>query len=154
MPVGEMVLKLQIWDTAGQERFRTLTSSYYRGAHGIIIVYDVTDKESFESVKNWMVEIDRLANDQVCRLIIGNKCDREADRKVTTEQGKELAKHYGVPFVETSAKAALNVEDAFKTISTSIHEKLQKISPKTTTTKSKLKKGATLTEESKTAGCC
>lgn len=81
------IIKLQIWDTAGQERFRTITCSYYRGAHGIIIVYDVTDRESFESVKYWMEEIDRYANESVISLLVGNKTDREEDRVISIEEG-------------------------------------------------------------------
>ena len=72
---GNRIVKFEIWDTAGQERFRTLTASYYRGAHGIIIVYDVTDRETFENVRQWMHEIERFANDNVCKVLVGNKCD-------------------------------------------------------------------------------
>ena len=85
-------IKLQIWDTAGQERFRTLTASYYRGAHGIIVVYDVTDRDTFENVRQWMQEIDKFATDNVCKVIVGNKCDLDDSRKVSTEEGEELAK--------------------------------------------------------------
>jgi small GTP-binding protein len=74
--------KLQIWDTAGQERFRTITSSYYRGAHGIIVVYDVSDAESFSNVRTWLQEIEKYASDNVCRLLVGNKCDLAANRQV------------------------------------------------------------------------
>lgn len=81
-------VKLQIWDTAGQERFRTITSSYYRGAHGIIIVYDVTDMESFNNIKQWLSEIDRYASDNVCKLLVGNKCDLVDSKVVDTEKAK------------------------------------------------------------------
>lgn len=81
-------IKLQIWDTAGQERFRTITSSYYRGAHGIIVVYDVTDAESFNNVKQWLHEIDRYASENVNKLLVGNKSDLTSKRAVTFDQGK------------------------------------------------------------------
>lgn len=76
------------WDTAGQDRFRTITSSYYRGAHGIIVVYDITDPESFNNVKTWFSEIDRYASEGVVKLLVGNKCDLEAKRVVEYAQGK------------------------------------------------------------------
>ncbi|KAK1274673.1 Ras-related protein RABD1 [Acorus gramineus] len=109
-------IKLQIWDTAGQERFRTITSSYYRGAHGIIIVYDVTEMESFNNVKQWLSEIDRYANDSVCKLLVGNKCDLVENKVVDTEKAKAFADELGIPFLETSAKDAINVEQAFLTM--------------------------------------
>ena len=118
-------VKLQIWDTAGQERFRTLTASYYRGAHGIIIVYDVTDRETFENVRQWMHEIERFANDTVCKVLVGNKSDLEDRRKVAREEGEELARHYGIPFLETSAKNNRSVEESFVTMATQIKESLQ-----------------------------
>lgn len=106
-------IKLQIWDTAGQERFRTITSSYYRGAHGIIIVYDVTDQESFNNVKSWLQEIDRFASEHVCKLLVGNKNDMTSKKVVSTETAKEFADSLGIKFLETSAKTAENVEAAF-----------------------------------------
>ena len=81
-------VRLQIWDTAGQERFRTITSSYYRGAHGIIIVYDITDRESFDNVKQWLNEIDRYACENVNKLLVGNKSDMDSKRQVETQEAK------------------------------------------------------------------
>ena len=112
--VGKTV-KLQIWDTAGQERFRTITSAYYRGADGIIMVYDVTNNESFEHVSDWLTEVNRYANEGTCKLLVGNKSDME-DKVVTTETAKEYADGLGIPFLETSAKNATNVEEAFLTM--------------------------------------
>ena len=106
-------VKLQIWDTAGQEMFRTITSSYYRGAHGIVIVYDITDSESFANVKQWLHEINRYASENVNKLLVGNKCDLESERQVSLEQGKELAESLGLTFVETSAKSNCNVDQVF-----------------------------------------
>ena len=107
---------MQIWDTAGQERFRTLTASYYRGAQGIIIVFDVTDRETFENVRQWMQEIERFANENVCKVLVGNKCDLTDKRMVSKEEGDELAKTYGIPYIETSAKSNICVEESFITM--------------------------------------
>jgi len=113
-------IKLQIWDTAGQERFRTITSSYYRGAHGIIVVYDVTDQESFTNVKQWLNEIERYASHDVQKLLVGNKCDLTSKKAVTQETAKAFAEKVEMPFLETSAKAATNVEKAFLTMAAEI----------------------------------
>ncbi|KAM3132207.1 hypothetical protein pb186bvf_015667 [Paramecium bursaria] len=116
-------IKLQIWDTAGQDRFRTITCSYYRGAHGIIIVYDITDRESFESVKQWMQEIDKYAMEDVVRMLVGNKSDLEEKRAVSFEEGEALAKQLKLQFMETSAKNATNIEQAFISIAKNVLEK-------------------------------
>ncbi len=113
MDLEGKTVKLQIWDTAGQERFRTITSSYYRGAHGIIVVYDVTDQESFNNVKQWLNEIDRYANENVNKLLVGNKSDLTAKKVVDYQTAKAFADEIGIPFLETSAKNATNVEEAF-----------------------------------------
>eukprot|EP01097_Dermamoeba_algensis_P004517 TRINITY_DN292_c0_g6_i1.p1 TRINITY_DN292_c0_g6~~TRINITY_DN292_c0_g6_i1.p1 ORF type:complete len:201 (-),score=23.26 TRINITY_DN292_c0_g6_i1:355-957(-) len=118
-------IKLQIWDTAGQERFRTITSSYYRGAQGIIVVYDVTDQATFNNVKQWLQEIDRYACENVNKLLVGNKCDLTSKKIVDFSAGKEFADGIGIPFLETSAKNSTNVEQAFVTISREIMKKLQ-----------------------------
>ena len=118
------MIKLQIWDTAGQERFRTITSSYYRGAHGIIVVYDVTDQESFNNVKQWLNEIDRYANENVNKLLVGNKSDLTAKKVVDYATAKAFADEIGIPFLETSAKSATNVEQAFMTMATEIKNRM------------------------------
>lgn len=117
-------IKLQIWDTAGQERFRTITSSYYRGAHGIIVVYDVTDQESFNNVKQWLHEIDRYACENVNKLLVGNKSDLTAKRVVSTDAAKEFAESLGIEFLETSAKNAANVEKAFMMMAAQIKKRM------------------------------
>jgi len=116
--------KLQIWDTAGQERFRTITSSYYRGAHGIIIVYDVTDNESFNNVRQWLYEIDRYASEDVNKLLVGNKCDLKEKKVVDHEAGERFASSVGMKFLETSAKNSHNVEQAFLTMATEIKRRI------------------------------
>jgi len=117
-------IKLQIWDTAGQERFRTITSSYYRGAHGIIIVYDVTDMDSFNNVKQWLSEIDKYASDNVSKLLVGNKCDMAEKRVVDQQMAKSFADELGIPFLETSAKDASNVEQAFLTMAGEVKRRM------------------------------
>ncbi|KAM5441604.1 hypothetical protein MferCBS31731_003285 [Microsporum ferrugineum] len=117
-------VKLQIWDTAGQERFRTITSSYYRGAHGICVVYDVTDMDSFNNVKQWLQEIDRYATQGVNKLLVGNKSDMEDKKVVEYTVAKEFADSLGIPFLETSAKNASNVEQAFLTMARQIKERM------------------------------
>src|SRR3989338_8603890 len=110
------VIKMQIWDTAGQERFRTITSSYYRGAHGVILVYDVTDQVSFNNARQWLTEIERYACSQVVKLLVGNKCDLANKRVVDYVTGKEFADNLSLPFLEASAKEGNNVEKAFLTL--------------------------------------
>uniref|UniRef100_A0A8K9ULY8 small monomeric GTPase n=1 Tax=Oncorhynchus mykiss TaxID=8022 RepID=A0A8K9ULY8_ONCMY len=104
-------IKLQIWDTAGQERFRTITTAYYRGAMGIMLVYDITNEKSFENIKNWIRNIEEHASSDVERMILGNKCDMNDKRQVSKERGEKLAIDYGIKFLETSAKSSLNVEE-------------------------------------------
>lgn len=114
--IDKKTVKLQIWDTAGQERFRTITSAYYRGADGIIMVYDVTSSDSFDHVNDWLKEVNRYASEGTCKLLVGNKSDRVADKVVESAQAKEFADDLGIAFLETSAKSAKNVEEAFLTL--------------------------------------
>ncbi|MEE6515960.1 hypothetical protein FKM82_025132 [Ascaphus truei] len=117
-------IKLQIWDTAGQERFRTITSSYYRGAHGIIIVYDVTDQESFSNVQQWLEEIQRYASDNVDKLLVGNKSDLSNKKVVEYTAAKTYADSLHIPLLETSAKHSTNVEQAFVTMASEIKKRM------------------------------
>ena len=116
-------IKLQIWDTAGQERFRTITTAYYRGAMGIIIVYDVTDHNTFDRVETWYKTVQQHAKDDAQVIIVGNKCDEEDSRMVSTQEGEELANRLNVPFIEASAKNGLNVSEVFYKLSKLILEK-------------------------------
>ncbi|TKR58004.1 hypothetical protein L596_030633 [Steinernema carpocapsae] len=108
-------VKLQIWDTAGQERFRTITSTYYRGTHGVIVVYEVTSGESFSNVKKWLHEIDTNC-DSVQKVLVGNKAD-DPDRRVVLESdARKFAESMKLPFYETSSKENINVDEMFNCI--------------------------------------
>jgi Ras-related protein Rab-8A len=117
-------VKLQIWDTAGQERFRTITTAYYRGAMGILLVYDVTDETSFNNIRNWMRNIEQHASETVNKILVGNKCDMDDKRVIPTARGQALADEFGIPFFETSAKANLKVEEAFFSVAREIKQRL------------------------------
>ncbi|KAF5184468.1 Ras-related protein rabc1 [Thalictrum thalictroides] len=114
--LGGKKLKLSIWDTAGQERFRTLTSSYYRGAQGIIMVYDVTRRETFTNLADiWGKEIDLYSTNRDCiKMLVGNKVDKESERVVTRKEAMDFAREYGCLFIECSAKTRVNVEQCFE----------------------------------------
>jgi len=114
--IDKKTVKLQIWDTAGQERFRTITAAYYRGADGIIMVYDVTSPESFDHVEEWLSEVDRYANENTAKLLVGNKADLIEEKQVSEETAQRFADKLGIPFLETSAKTATNVDAAFLTM--------------------------------------
>ncbi|KAI8909676.1 P-loop containing nucleoside triphosphate hydrolase protein [Gorgonomyces haynaldii] len=147
-------VKLQIWDTAGQERFRTITSSYYRGAHGIIVVYDVTDQETFNNIKQWLQEIDRYATEGVNKLLVGNKSDLEDKKVVDTQTATEFANQIGIPFLETSAKKATNVEQAFLTMAKQIKDKMgTTASSQPNKDKANIKVGQSVTPQ-QSGGCC
>jgi len=113
-------IKLQIWDTAGQERFKTITTSYYRGAHGLIIVYDITSMDSFNSIKKWLVDVERFASPNVLKLIVGNKNDLSHRRAVDYKVAKKFADDLGIPLMEASAKDSQNIEEAFTQLAVNI----------------------------------
>mmetsp|Transcript_9567 Transcript_9567/g.16782 ORF Transcript_9567/g.16782 Transcript_9567/m.16782 type:complete len:217 (-) Transcript_9567:55-705(-) len=124
--LDEKVIKLQIWDTAGQERFRTITTSYFRGAQGILLVYDVTDRGSFENIQNWVGQIKNHAENNISKVLIGNKSDVDpSERAVTYEEGENLAKQYGIDhFYEASAKKDINVKKAFEAVAKHVKDRL------------------------------
>ena len=117
-------IKLQIWDTAGQERFRTITTAYYRGAMGILLVYDVTDERSFNNVRTWHSNVVQYASEGVNKILVGNKCDWDEKRVISEDQGKDLAQSLDIKFIETSAKNNVGVEDAFFTLARDIKSRL------------------------------
>ncbi|XP_071965856.1 ras-related protein Rab-10-like isoform X4 [Antedon mediterranea] len=116
-------IKLQIWDTAGQERFHTITTSYYRGAMGIMLVYDITQEKTFDNIAKWLRNIQEHANEDVEKMLLGNKCDMNDKRMVSTERGQSIARENGIKFMETSAKTNINVEPAFMTLAEDILKK-------------------------------
>mmetsp|Transcript_42709 Transcript_42709/g.58062 ORF Transcript_42709/g.58062 Transcript_42709/m.58062 type:complete len:203 (+) Transcript_42709:29-637(+) len=117
-------VKLQIWDTAGQERFRTITQAYYRGAMGILLIYDVTNSKTLQNVRNWVRNIEGNAPQTVNKILVGNKCDMESERQVPRADGEKLASEYGIKFYETSARSNTNVSEAFLTLATDVVARL------------------------------
>lgn len=113
-------VKAQIWDTAGQERYRAVTSAYYRGAVGALLVYDITKRQSFDHIPRWLEELRSHADKNIIIMLVGNKSDLEDQRAVSTEDAKEFAQKEGLFFLETSALEATNVESAFMTVLTEI----------------------------------
>ena len=121
-------IKLQIWDTAGQDRFRAITKNYYKGANGIILIYDVTNLQTFENVKNWITQIREEANKNVVIFLAGNKADLpEESRAVQKEDGQKMAEEYNIPFQETSAKEGINVNETFQELVEKIDEVFSKL---------------------------
>ena len=123
--INNSVIKLQIWDTAGQERFRTITKSFYKDANGIILTYDISNSDSLKNIQNWMKLIEQNAEDGVCKILVGNKCDLE-NRVIQKEEGEKIAQDFGMKFFETSAKSDINVDEAFNCLVSMILEKNQK----------------------------
>ncbi|KAI1728377.1 ras family domain-containing protein [Ditylenchus destructor] len=117
-------IKLQIWDTAGQERFHTITTSYYRGAMGIMLVYDITNAKSFDNIAKWLRNIDEHASEDVVKMLLGNKCDMADRRVISKERGERIAIDHGIRFLETSAKANINIDKAFYDLAEAILDRM------------------------------
>jgi len=124
--LGEEIISITLWDTAGQERFRTITHSFYKQSQGILLVYDITNKESFESIGGWIQSIYEHADSNVVKYLVGNKCDLVDDRKVTYEEGLKLATDNGMKFFETSAKEEKNIKEAIECLAKEVVETLKK----------------------------
>jgi len=124
--IDKRQMKLQIWDTAGQESFRSITRSYYRGAAGALLVYDITRRDTFRHIGKWLEEARQNGNQNMTIVLIGNKCDLEHRRQVPAEEGAKFAQENGLLFIETSAKTAFNVEEAFVKPAQHIYEMIQK----------------------------
>jgi len=148
--IENKTVKLQIWDTAGQERFRTITSAYYRGADGIIMVYDVTSSESFDHVEEWLSEVDRYANENTSKLLVGNKADLIEEKQVPEDTAQRFADKLNIPFLETSAKTATNVDAAFLTMAKELIKTREKQNGDAAPQKIRLKP----VTKNKKKGCC
>ncbi|XP_021354784.1 ras-related protein Rab-37-like isoform X4 [Mizuhopecten yessoensis] len=142
-------VKLQIWDTAGQERFRSITRAYYRDANALLLLYDVTNKASFDNIRAWLGEINEYAQEDVVIMLLGNKSDSTADRVIRTEDGEKLAKEYSVAFMETSAKTGMNVDLAFMAVARDLKMKKTR-----KPTEPKFNVADYVNQEKKTGGCC
>uniref|UniRef100_A0A1J3H9D1 Ras-related protein RABA5c n=1 Tax=Noccaea caerulescens TaxID=107243 RepID=A0A1J3H9D1_NOCCA len=126
MVIDDKEVKAQIWDTAGQERFRAVTSAYYRGAVGALVVYDITRRSTFENVGRWLDELNTHSDTTVAKMLIGNKCDLESIRAVSIEEGKSLAESEGLFFMETSALDSTNVKTAFELVIRDIYSNISR----------------------------
>ena len=114
MKVNDKEVSFQVWDTAGQEQFRTITHSFYRDMHGLILMYDVSDSSSYDSLEDWYRDIQKLANEAVYVVLVGNKCDLITEKVIPYDQGKKYADSKSIGFFETSSKQDVNIEDPFR----------------------------------------
>ena len=140
-------VKVQLWDTAGQERFRTIAKSYYKGAHGIILIYDVSNPKTYDNIKKWLAQIKEEASSKVCIILVANKIDHE-ERVITEEEGEKLAKSFNLKIFESSAKENINVTEAFQEVIENISVNYSNIMAGGT----KLQNTKIITKEKK--GCC
>uniref|UniRef100_A0A3P8YFN2 small monomeric GTPase n=1 Tax=Esox lucius TaxID=8010 RepID=A0A3P8YFN2_ESOLU len=146
--ISTVGIDFRIWDTAGQERFRSVTHAYYRDAHALLLLYDVTNKTSFDNIKAWLTEIHEYAQQDAVLMLLGNKADATQERVVKREDGERLAKEFGVPYMETSAKSGLNVELAFTAVAKELKHRSMK-----EPNEPKFKLQDYVNKEMKSAGC-
>ena len=122
-PKADQELVIKIWDTAGQERFRTLTHAFYKQANGVVVAFDVTNEESFKNVRKWMESIYEHADQNICKVMVGNKIDLEDERKISKKEGEDLAAQYQMKYFEASAKQNINITPFFETLMTQVYKK-------------------------------
>ena len=120
--IEDKKVRLQVWDTAGQERFRNVTKSYFQSSHGLLVVYDITDRESFEKINFWMENIKNNAPENAKKILVGNKCDLANERQVSYEEGEKKASNYNIKFFESSAKEGTNVKEFFFYLANDIYQ--------------------------------
>ena len=145
------IVKVQLWDTAGEERFRTIAKSYYKGAHGIVLIYDVTNRKTYDNIRKWMNQIKDDSSSNISIILVANKIDCENEfRQVTKEEGEVLAKNNNLPIFEASAKDNINVEESFKYLIEEINKKISHFTVQTTTKLNNDNKN--IKQEKK--GCC
>ena len=145
-------VQLQVWDTAGQERFRALTTSYYRGAHGVILVYDVTEQSSYDHLSSWIKDVDLYSGEEVVKLLIGNKDDRPDAKCVSTDIARDFAKDHNMLFMEASAMSGVCVNAAFKLLVAEVMHQADTIASQPPAFEHKLKVNAERSRRAQ-AGC-
>jgi len=116
MEIKGKKIKLQIWDNAGEERYKTFSASHFRGGNGVLLLYNITDRGSFENLNSWLIEIEKNGKKDICKILVGTNCDLVEERIVTYQEGKEFATSNGMKFIEVSAKNNINVNEAFETL--------------------------------------
>ena len=152
--LNNKTIKIQIWDTAGQEQFQAITRTYYKGAIGALLVYDITRRDTFTHVTKWLEEVKSNSSKHICVILIGNKKDLEDKRQVTYEEGESFARENGLMFLETSAKTAFNVVEAFNLSAQAILNNIEKTGVDPTENKNKMKIENKQQEPVKKGGCC
>ena len=152
--LNNKTIKIQIWDTAGQEQFQAITRTYYKGAIGALLVYDITRRDTFTHVTKWLEEVKSNSSKHICVILIGNKKDLEDKRQVTYEEGESFARENGLMFLETSAKTAFNVVEAFNLSAQASLNNIEKTGVDPTENKNKMKIENKPQEPVKKGGCC
>ena len=138
-------IKVQLWDTAGQDKYRTIAKNYYKGSHGILLLYDITKISSFDNIREWIRDIKEEVDENAILFLIGNKIDLSDKRVITKEKGTELAGEYKIPFFEASAKSGENVDEIFKALYKKISESYANIEKQ---------KGSKINKKQKNNGKC